>query len=227
MTARAAIAIILNDRDLAQRLREYLDRRGHDVVIASELWAARQALSAGPDVVVVDLSIPGGSGLDLLRERATGDGPAFVVVAPATAFVEKVLALELGAADVVDAPFNLRETATRIGGILTRRGFPAPDLLPLENATVDLRSALVMHDNGDEDQLSPGQVAMLRLFASRPGRVISRDDIIAAAPAETYDAFDRSIDSRIVRLRRKLDTDAVVTVRGAGYRFDPPPSRRG
>lgn len=226
MTARAAITIILNDRDLAQRLREYLERRGHDVVIASELWAARQALSQGPDVVVVELSIPGGSGLDLLRERGTGEGPAFVVVAPATAFVEKVLALELGAADVVEAPFNLRETATRIGGILTRRGFPAPDLLPLENATVDLRSALVMHDNGDEDQLSPGQVAMLRLFASRPGRVISRDDIIAAAPAETYDAFDRSIDSRIVRLRRKLDTDAVVTVRGAGYRFDPPTSRR-
>ena len=94
--------------------------------------------------------------------------------------------------------------------------------MTFERSTVDLRAALVMHHSGEEEQLSAGQVAMLRLFAAQPKRVISRDDIIAAAPAESYDAFDRSIDSRIVRLRRKLDTEAIVTVRGAGYRFDPP-----
>lgn len=79
-----------------------------------------------------------------------------------------------------------------------------------------------MHRSGREEQLSPGQVALLRLFISRPRTVLTRDDIIAAAPAEAADAFDRSIDSRIVRLRRKLATESIVTVRGAGYRFDPP-----
>lgn len=226
MSARAAIAIMFADRETAEALGLYLERRGHDVRIAQEMWAARQALASRTDLAVVDLSIPGGAGLDLLREHGGEEGPSFVVVAPGAATVEKVLALELGAADVIDAPLNLRETATRIGGILTRRGFPAPDLLPLENATVDLRCALAMRNDGTEEQLSPGQVAMLRLFAGNPGKVISRDDIIAAAPAESYDAFDRSIDSRIVRLRRKLDTEAIVTVRGAGYRFDPP-GRRG
>ena len=81
-----------------------------------------------------------------------------------------------------------------------------------------------MHRSGDEDVLSPGQIALLRLFAANPRTVLSRDDIMAAAPAEATDAFDRSIDSRIVRLRRKLDTDSIATIRGAGYRFDPPRS---
>ena len=92
----------------------------------------------------------------------------------------------------------------------------------LENATVDLKAALVMYRSGGEEQLSPGQVALLRLFLANPRKVLTRDDIMAAAPAESADAFDRSIDSRIVRLRRKLDTESITTIRGAGYRFDPP-----
>ena len=79
-----------------------------------------------------------------------------------------------------------------------------------------------MHRSGGEDMLSPGQVALLKLFMANPHVVLSRDDIIAAAPAEASEAFDRSIDSRIVRLRRKLETESIVTVRGTGYRFDPP-----
>ena len=116
----------------------------------------------------------------------------------------------------------LREVSARIAGLLARRGKPAPELISLENSTVDIRSALVMHNSGSEEQLSPGQVALLRLFLTHPRKVLTRDDIIAAAPAESSDAFDRSIDSRIVRLRRKLDTESIVTIRGSGYRFDPP-----
>jgi DNA-binding response OmpR family regulator len=209
-------------RETGSQLGEYLRRRGHDALLAHEMWSARPLFAGRLDVAVVDLQLPGGSGLDLLRDHGGEDGPAFVLVSSGPALIEKVLALELGAADVIELPFNLREAATRIGGILTRRGFPPPDLLPLENSTVDLRAALVMHHSGEEEQLSAGQVAMLRLFAARPHTVINRDDIIAAAPAESYDAFDRSIDSRIVRLRRRLDTESIVTVRGAGYRFDPP-----
>ncbi len=222
MSARAVIAVVSASRETGSQLGEYLRRRGHDALLAHEMWSARPLFAGRLDVAVVDLQLPGGSGLDLLRDHGGEDGPAFVLVSSGPALIEKVLALELGAADVIELPFNLREAATRIGGILTRRGFPPPDLLPLENSTVDLRAALVMHHSGEEEQLSAGQVAMLRLFAARPHTVINRDDIIAAAPAESYDAFDRSIDSRIVRLRRRLDTESIVTVRGAGYRFDPP-----
>ena len=83
-----------------------------------------------------------------------------------------------------------------------------------------------MHESGHEEQLSPGQVALLRLFLASPRKVLTRDDIIAAAPAESSEAFDRSINSRIVRLRRKLDTESIATIRGAGYRFDPPGERQ-
>ncbi|RWF66552.1 MAG: response regulator transcription factor, partial [Mesorhizobium sp.] len=118
-----------------------------------------------------------------------------------------------GAADVIESPLNVRELAARIGRLLTRRGRNPQELIVLENATVDLRSAMVMHRSGAEDQLSPGQVALLRLFLASPRKVLTRD------------AFDRSIDSRIVRLRRKLDTETITTIRGAGYRFDPPTPR--
>ena len=141
---------------------------------------------------------------------------------PRSDLVDTVLALELGAADVVNGPTDARELAARIFGLLTRRGKAAPELIALENSTIDIRSALVMHNSGTEEQLSPGQVALLRLFISNPRKVLTRDDIIAAAPAESSDAFDRSINSRIVRLRRKLDTETIVTIRGTGYRFDPP-----
>jgi two-component system OmpR family response regulator len=136
--------------------------------------------------------------------------------------IEKVLALELGAADIVASPVVWHELAARIGGIVGRRGKSQRELMVLENATVDLKAALVMHRSGSEEQLSPGQVALLRLFLANPRKVLTRDDIMAAAPAESAEAFDRSIDSRIVRLRRKLDTESIATIRGAGYRFDPP-----
>ena len=161
-----------------------------------------------------------GAALDLLRRHA--GGALFVMRGADGDIVERVLALELGAADVVDRTIHPRELAARIAGLVSRRGKGTADLAMLENATVDLKASLVMHRSGREDTLSPGQTALLKLLIANPGRVLSRDDIIAAAPAEATDAFDRSIDSRIVRLRRKLDTESIVTIRGSGYRFDPP-----
>jgi two-component system, OmpR family, response regulator len=159
---------------------------------------------------------------ELLTIQATDGGPMLLFVTTGAALIDKVLTLEMGAADIVDANVTTRELAARIGGLVARRGKGTRELLALERTTVDLRSAIVMHKSGVEDQLSAGQVALIRFFLSNAGKVLTRDDIVAAAPAENADAFDRSIDSRIVRLRRKLDTDAITTVRGAGYRFDPP-----
>ena len=92
----------------------------------------------------------------------------------------------------------------------------------IEKSTVDLKAALVMHRAGARETLSPARSRCCRLFLANPGKVLTRDDIMAAAPAESADAFDRSMNSRIVRLRRKLDTERITTIRGTGYRFDPP-----
>jgi DNA-binding response OmpR family regulator len=232
MAARSVIALVSVADVVANDLADHLDRRGHDVREARQPWEAESLLSAGGiDVVIVGDSLSQAEGRDLLRRYGGGQsadgkaGPDFILICRPADLVDKVLALELGAADVVESPLNVRELAARIGGLLTRRGRAAQELIVLENATVDLRSAIVMHRSGTEEQLSPGQVALLRLFLASPRKVLTRDDIIAAAPAENADAFDRSIDSRIVRLRRKLDTETITTIRGAGYRFDPPTQR--
>jgi DNA-binding response OmpR family regulator len=220
--ARAVVALVCVAKAVADDLAGHLERRGHDVRMAGEAWEAETLLSTGGvDVAVVGDELTQADGRDLLRRHGE-NGPDFVLICRPGDLLDKVLALELGAADVIESQLVVRELAARIGGLLARRGRNRPELLVLENATVDLRSAMVMHRSGSEDQLSPGQVALLKLFMASPRKVLTRDDIIAAAPAENIDAFDRSIDSRIVRLRRKLDTEAITTIRGAGYRFDPP-----
>ncbi|MBD0413227.1 response regulator transcription factor [Oryzicola mucosus] len=223
MRARPLIALVNIADAIADELANHLERRGYDVRFAAAAWEAEGLLAArGLDVVVLGDGIPAAAARDLLRRFGGEDGPAFILISATGDLLDKVLALELGAADVVESPLVVRELAARIGGLLSRRGRGTTELLVLETATVDLRSALVMHSKGDEDILSPGQIALLRLFIAHPRKVLTRDDIIAAAPAESADAFDRSIDSRIVRLRRKLNTDSITTIRGAGYRFDPP-----
>lgn len=221
--ARPIVALVGLPAELETQLADYLERRGYEARAADEDWSASPLFETGEiDVAAVDLGMPGDFALELLRRY--GSGPLFVMLARSADVVQRVLALELGAADVVDHDIAPRELAARIGGLVSRRGKRSQgrDLVVLENATVDLKAALVMHRSGEEEMLSPGQVALLRLFVANPRKVLSREDIIAAAPAEAADAFDRSIDSRIVRLRRKLDTEAIVTIRGAGYRFEPP-----
>ncbi|CDX23398.1 Transcriptional regulator domain-containing protein [Mesorhizobium sp. ORS 3324] len=225
MAARSVVALVSVAEVVAGDLADHLERRGHDVRQARQPWEAESLLSAGGiDVVVVGDDVTQAEGRELLKRYGGEGGADFILICRPRDLVDKVLALELGAADVVESPLNVRELAARIGGLLMRRGRNTQELIVLENATVDLRSAMVMHRSGAEDQLSPGQVALLRLFLASPRKVLTRDDIIAAAPAENADAFDRSIDSRIVRLRRKLDTETITTIRGAGYRFDPPRS---
>lgn len=224
MGGRPVIALVCLPAAAASGLEDYLERHGYEVRLTADDWAAESAIAGGGvDVAVIGERMPGSLGLDLLRRHSGDDAPSFIMMSRNSDLIDKVLALELGAADVVASTVNERELAARIGGLLARRGKGMRELVVLENSTVDLRSALVMHRSGGEEQLSAGQVALLRLFLASPRKVLSRDDIMASAPAESSDAFDRSIDSRIVRLRRKLDTESIVTIRGAGYRFDPPP----
>jgi DNA-binding response OmpR family regulator len=223
MAKRPVVALVCLPPEVTADLEAYLDRRGYEVRLAEEIWEARPlVMSPQVDVAVIGEGLPLNAARELLRRLGGGHEPNAILVYPPTDLVEKVLSLEMGAADVVDAPINARELAARIGGLLARRGRGGPDLVALENATVDLKAALVMHKSGEEELLSPGQIALLKLFLANPRKVLTRDDIMAAAPAENLDAFDRSIDSRIVRLRRKLDTESIATIRGSGYRFDPP-----
>ncbi len=223
MAKRPLIALACLPPDFAETLETHLDRRGYEVRRASEDFEVQALLaSPGADVLVLGDTLAPTDAVDLMRRFQAHGNPSVILLRTRPDLIETVLALELGAADVVHAPFSERELAARIAGLLARRGKTPGHLIVLENCTVDLKSALLMHRSGNEEQLAPGQIALLRLFLNNPRKVLTRDALIAGAPAENADAFDRSIDSRIVRLRRKLDTETIVTVRGAGYRFDPP-----
>jgi two-component system OmpR family response regulator len=218
----AVVALVgLRDNVIAE-LEDYLARSGFSLRETPHHWGiASHDLPDGADIVVIGDLLTPLEAATLVRKHASGRASLLVVSRP-TELVERVLLLEAGAADVVEHPIHSRELAARIAGLAARKGIGERDLLVLERSTVDLKAARVMTRSGDEEQLSSGQIALLRFFISNPRRVLTREDIIASAPAEDEDAFDRAIDSRIVRLRRKLDTDSIVTIRGAGYRFDPP-----
>jgi DNA-binding response OmpR family regulator len=223
MVVRPVIALVGEFGEGEGSAAANLERRGFEVRFARSFWEAEALLTAPDlDVAVVEVDGGAGSGIALLRRFGRENGPFFLLVSKRPDVVEKVLALELGAADFVESSISARELAARISRLVARRGKGGGDLVVLENTSIDLKAALVMHRSGEEETLSPGQVALLRLFLENPGKVLTRDDIMAAAPAESAEAFDRSIDSRIVRLRRKLSTERIATIRGTGYRFDPP-----
>ena len=223
MTSAARVLIVDDERDLAEAFAEYLADLGYEAAIAGSAWELESALERrGADLVVLDVDLPGRSGLDLIRDGTIPDGTAVVVLTGNPDRIDRVIGLELGADDYVQKPVDPRELAARIAGVLRRRQGRRRPLVVFEAVSVDLAAARLLRENGASERLSPGEISLVRAFAENPGRVLSREELIDLAPAEIADAFDRSIDSRIARLRRKLGTETIRTVRGFGYVFDPP-----
>jgi DNA-binding response OmpR family regulator len=218
--ARARIIFVDDEPDLASALAEYFADLGHDVAVAADGIALEALLRAAPaDLVVLDVNLPGRSGLELLPEL--GDCAVILLTGNDTA-LDRIIGLETGADDYVTKPVHPRELAARAAAVLERRGGRPRALVAFETASVDLAAARVLLADGGTEPLSAGEVALVRVFAQNPHRVLGRDELLALAPAEDAEAYDRAIDSRIARLRRKLRTERLVTVRGAGYRFEPP-----
>lgn len=223
MRSRARIALVDDEPDLVEAYGEYLGELGHDVVTATSAAAFESIHAAQPvEMLVLDLNMPGHGGLDLLRRlRGTSDLPVLILTAVPDNF-EHIVGLEMGADDVVTKPVAPQELAARIAGVLGRRSALRRDLVLLERATVDLTAARVLRLDRPPERLRPGEVVLLAALARHPNRILSREELMEAAPAEDLDANDRAIDNRVARLRRKLDTACIATVRGRGYMFVPP-----
>ena len=226
--SRGRIVLVDDEMDLASAFAEYLVDHGFDAVAVDGGGAFDVARSkAAPDCVVLDLAMPGADGHTILRRfRADSDAPVIVMSATA-GLLDRVLCLEMGADDVVAKPIEPRELMARIDGLLARRRGGAGALVRLDRVTVDLRAARVMRDDGSEERLGPGEVMLLKAFLDRPRDVITREDLLDLAPAVDRDALERSIDARVSRLKRKLDTDWIETRRGLGYVFSPSRGRDG
>lgn len=233
----ARIIVVERDPEGCDAIATYLTQVGHVAFGVGSGWALQAALAGGAgggadaDLVLIDPDLPGEDGRALVS-GLVASGIAVIVATASADVIDRIILLEMGAADVLVKPLDLRELSARIAAVLRHgdgriggRGGagagPASLRLRFETALADLRLARVLHDDGRIDRLTHGEVALLRVLAEAGGRVLSRDEVLRAAPAETFDAFDQAVDARIARLRAKLATAAIATVRGAGYRLDP------
>ena len=212
-----------DEPDWADAVREYLVDLGYDVDCLKAAWELEPYLAREkPDLVILDIGLPGENGIDILIRTDLASDVAVLVLTGNPDPVDRVLGLELGADDYVQKPVELRELAARVAGILQRRLGRRRNLVVFEQASVDLVAARILKADGSTDRLSAGEVALIRIFAENPGKVLTREEIMEQAPAEDEEAFDRAIDSRIARLRRVPCGDCPAKCAGG----DPPAQER-
>ncbi len=238
MTALDTPSILVCDdeTDLREMLQEYLQKRGYTVRLAADAEGLRAEIEAdAPDLVILDINMPGEDGLSALRRlRSESDIPVVMLTA-AGETIDKIVGLEMGADDYLGKPVDLRELEARIKAVMRRRSGPADttggvspngQLVQFGDFNLDLEAAKLTDAEGEDVPLTAMEFRLLKLFAENRSRVLNRDQILEQAHDRSWDPFDRSIDIRISRLRRKIEKNPqkptiIRTVRGIGYVFDP------
>ena len=223
MGAGVKVLLVDDDAELAATVGEFLRDDGFQVDWASNAAAAQRLFAErAHDILVLDVMMPGESGLDLLRRlRRQTDTPVLMLTARAEE-LDRVLGLELGADDYLTKPFHLRELAARLRAILRRPAVRAgPDTLRIGELVLD-RRALGAKYAGRPVRLTAAEFRVLEALARAAGRVCSRSDLALEALARPLTAYDRSIDTHVSNLRRKLDLREgagvqIRNIRGQGY----------
>ncbi|WP_267226293.1 response regulator [Dyella silvae] len=224
MTER--ILVVEDDPRLAAMLDEYLRNNGYAVLQAATGAQALERISAdAPDAAILDLMLPDMDGLDVCRKlRERSDLPVLMLTARGDA-IDRIIGLEIGADDYLPKPFEPRELLARLRAILRRRT-PAPGAaktMVFGQLEIDT-DAHAVKVAGREAELTSYQFELLLALAQHAGRVLSRDVLMDLVRGEQLDAFDRSIDVHISRIRAAIEDDPksprrIITVRGAGYLF--------
>ncbi|MDP2008102.1 MAG: response regulator [Rubrivivax sp.] len=239
--AAARILVVDDDHGLRSLLADYLSSSGFIVDGAADGVQMRACMArAWPDAIVLDLMLPGEDGLSLARELRRRSGVPILMLSARGEEIDRVVGLEVGADDYLPKPFGPRELLARLRALL-RRARPdpaeaagaAPDVVDGGAAhlhrfgpfTLDTQAWRLLRD-GAEMVVSSGEVELLRLFVEHPHRVLSRDTLVDWLKGYERGAYDRSIDVRVTRLRRKIEPDParpvyIRTVRGEGYLFHP------
>lgn len=210
---------------MLEEMYTYLQREGFRVLTANNgKEALTIARSEQPDLVVLDWMLPEKSGIDVCREIRQTSHCGIIMVTARTDESDKIVGLEIGADDYLTKPFSLRELASRIRALLRRlRGPEDRSMLERDNLTISEAKCQVFK-NGQEIQLTPTEFKILYTLAARPGIVFSRLQLLTAALEDEYMGYERTMDSHIRNLRRKLGDDPanpryIQTVYGFGYRF--------
>ena len=240
------LLVVDDESELRNVLAKYFGYNHFEVRTAADAVQARAMVAElAPDVVLVDVNMPGESGLSLARWlRETSPRIGLVMLTGATDSVDRIVGLEVGADDYVTKPFEMRELLARVRGLLRRMALPseprladtsvpapAPPAVALHRVrfglcVLDLEKRRLYTADGADLPISAAEYDLLALFARNPNRPLNRDQIMAYGHNRSWDVFDRSIDLRIMRLRRKLEPDpakpsVLKTVRSVGYVYVP------
>jgi two-component system phosphate regulon response regulator OmpR len=223
MTQR--VLLIEDDARLAEMVSEYLGEAGFRVSVAALGRSGLELLAREPfDALVLDLMLPDMDGLEVCRQlRAKSDTPVLMLTARGDA-TDRIVGLEIGADDYLPKPFQPRELLARLRAILRRKTYPSKNqILRFGRLEID-RDARAVRLDGEARALTGFQFALLVALAENAGRVLSREVLMDLLKGEPLEAFDRSIDVHVSRLRAALEDDPkkprrIITVRGAGYVF--------
>jgi two-component system, OmpR family, response regulator len=230
-----ALHIVVVDDEAAARdmVGDYLRMHGFTVSLCDGAASLRAEIARGrPDLIVLDLHMPKEDGLSIIRDlKQKSDIPVIMLTATASP-IDRVVGLELGADDYLAKPCELRELLARVRSVL-RRAAPAfaaavtrPNLVRFGTKWFDMDGRSLRDEEGNEHPLTPSEYSLLKAFAENPKRVLTRERLLELANARDAEAFDRAVDIRIMRIRRKIEPDparpsVIRTVRGGGYVFSP------
>ena len=230
MEPTSTILIVDDDRDIRTLLADYLESNSYRALCAADGLAMWKMLDeAKPDLVVLDLNLPGDDGLTLCRKlRAQSTLPVIMLTARGEP-LDRILGLEMGADDYLPKPFEPRELLARIRSVLRRSnampagsGSDKAQQMKFSGWTLDLTARHLLNPDGIVIMLSGAEFRLLKVFLEHPNRVLNRDQLLNLTQGRDADPFDRSIDIQISRLRQKLGEDArmpqiIKTVRNGGY----------
>ena len=242
--ARPVVLVVDDEPELRTLLGEYFGRHGFEVRTAPEAASARALVAqAAPDLAILDVNMPGENGLSLARWlRESHPRVGLVMLTTAGEAVDRIVGLELGADDYVPKPFEMRELLARVRAVLRRTSVEAPSSGTAGAAAaqaasgadgqrvrfgacrLDLDQRRLLAADDTEIEITAAEFDLLALLARNPNRPLSRDQIMEQAHNRGWDVFDRSIDLRIMRLRRKIERnpdrpEVIKTVRNVGYVF--------
>jgi DNA-binding response OmpR family regulator len=229
------ILVCDDEVDVREMVQEYLGKRGFKVSTAANGEELRSVMSSGGiDLIILDINMPGEDGLAVLRSLRPDDQTPVVMLTAAGEVVDRIIGLEMGADDYLGKPVDLRELEARVKAVLRRKGTGTEKTEALEKVDtaqfgdyeLNIEAARMTASDGSELPLTAMEFNLLRAFAQNKGRVLNRDQILDQAHDRSWDPFDRSIDIRISRLRRKIERNPekptiIRTVRGLGYVYDP------